>query len=263
MAKEEKRSPLKDRPLRTPGQSIDAEIRRVIEDGYEQYAVVALFLVLLAALEWWRWYAAKPPQPLLFSLAAIVAIIFAAWRLAKVRRGVQALRLGRDGERAVGQFLEDLRETGFKVFHDVPGNKFNVDHVLVGSLGVFTVETKTLTKPGRGRPLVVYDGSKVVVGGFSPDRDPVVQSKAQAGWLRDLIRESTGRSIQVQPVVVFPGWFVEQAEPPTKHEVWVLNPRQLPAILERQSAQFSAEDAKLISYHISRYIRTTIDHDLL
>lgn len=263
MVKENNRSPLTAAPLRTPGQSIDAEIQRVFEVGFEQYAVMALFLVLLAALEWWRWYAADPPQPVLFSLAAILAIIFAAWRFAKVRRGIQALRLGRDGERAVGQFLEDLRETGFKVFHDVPGNQFNVDHILIGSLGVFTVETKTISKPVRGRPLVAYDGTGVVVGSFSPDRDPIVQAKAQARWLRDLIRDSTGRSIRVQPIVVFPGWFVEQPEPPTKHEVWVLNPRQLPAILERQPTQLSSEDAKLVGFHISRYIRTTIDKDLL
>lgn len=39
-----------------------------------------------------------------------------------------------EGERAVGQFLEQLREQGFHVFHDVVGTGFNVDHVLVGSL---------------------------------------------------------------------------------------------------------------------------------
>lgn len=38
---------------------------------------------------------------------------------------------GPNGERAVGQYLELLREQGVKVFHDIPSDNFNLDHVLV------------------------------------------------------------------------------------------------------------------------------------
>jgi hypothetical protein len=60
------------------------------------------------------------------------------------------LRLGLEGERTVGHALEELRVYGYQVFHDIPGNKFNIDHVIAGPAGIFTIETKTRSKPGDG-----------------------------------------------------------------------------------------------------------------
>jgi hypothetical protein len=89
------------------------------------------------------------------------------------------------------------------IFHDLIGNDFNVDHVLVGPAGIFTVETKTFSKPARGNAKVTFDGENVLVNGFRPDRDPVTQARAQANWLRNLVLESTGRKVVVRSVVLF------------------------------------------------------------
>ena len=43
--------------------------------------------------------------------------------------------------------LEDLRAQGYAVFHDIPGDGFNVDHALIGPAGIFAIETKTRAKP--------------------------------------------------------------------------------------------------------------------
>ncbi|MBE0548059.1 MAG: NERD domain-containing protein [Rubrivivax sp.] len=118
---------------------------------------------------------------------------------------MRALRQGAEGERAVGQFLDRLRGDGYQVFHDVLGEGFNVDHVVIGSAGVFTVETKTWSKPVRGDARISYDGERLIAGSREPDRDPLLQAKAQARWLAALLAESTGRRLTVQPVVVFPG----------------------------------------------------------
>jgi hypothetical protein len=67
-------------------------------------------------------------------------------------------------------------EKGYLVFHDIVGNGFNIDHVLVGPTGVYTVDTKTISKPARGACEVVYYGEKVTVSGFTPDRNPAVQA---------------------------------------------------------------------------------------
>ena len=111
-----------------------------------------------------------------------------------LRRKIRQLRLARDGERAVGQYLETLRARGYRVLHDLVGNGFNVDHVLIGPTGMFAVETKTYRKPAKGAAEIVYDGERVTIAGRAPERDPVVQGKAQAHWLRDLLRDSTGRA---------------------------------------------------------------------
>ncbi len=132
---------------------------------------------------------------------------------------------------------------------------FNIDHVLIGPAGVFTIETKTWSKPLYGDARIAYDGENLTAGKLQPDRDPVVQAKAQSRWLKLLIAESTGRRLNVQPVVLFPGWFVEAASGSQK-EVWVLEPKALPALLANADHHLAAEDIKLVSFHLSRFIRS-------
>ena len=168
---------------------------------------------------------------------------------------MRALRQGIEGERTVGQFLERLREQGYQVFHDLLGDGFNVDHVLVGPAGVFTVETKTWSKPARGDARIVYDGNALAVAARKPDRNPLVQARAQAHWVRSLLAESTGRRLEVQPVVVFPGWYVDAA-PLAQRAVWVMEPKGLPAFLAKEPERLVAEDVKLVAYHLSRHLRS-------
>lgn len=201
---ENTRSPLKDKPLRLPGQSIAEERENLIEDAVGQPLTLALFIVLLAALEWWRFYTESKPNPIVFTLAAVVVVLYAALRVWRVIPKLRNLRQALDGERAVGQFLERLREQGFEIYHDVVGEGFNVDHVLIGPCGVFTVETKTWSKPLSGRSEITLEGDSLRAGSMQPDRDPVVQAKAQAGWLKGLLSESTGKQFKVRPVIVFP-----------------------------------------------------------
>lgn len=228
------RSPLKDKPLRLPGQSLEEERRKLFEDKLELPAFMAISLVGIAWMEWWHYYSDRPPQPILLSLIALGAIAFVGWRFWRLLPRFRALRQGMEGERAVGQYLERLRERGYLVFHDVIGSGFNVDHVLIGPAGVFTVETKTRSKPLRGEARVRFDGERILVGGHEPDRDPVVQAKAQAAWLRELLAESTGRKFAVRPVIVFPGWYVEQPSNALR-DLWVLEPKALPPFLEKEA----------------------------
>jgi hypothetical protein len=185
-----------------------------------------------------------------------VAIIGSGYCFVRIRRykhQIRVLKQGRDGEKAVGQYLDVLREKGYRVFHDVVGEGFNIDHVLIGENGIFSIETKTISKPVRGQAEVSYDGENVTINGLVPDRNPVLQAKAQSTWLHNLIKESTGRTVTVKPVLLYPGWFVSKQ--PKGAQVWVLNPKSLPAFLEHENGGLSPEDVNLVAYHLSRYIR--------
>jgi hypothetical protein len=249
-----KRSPLKDRPLRNPGQSLDEQIRDLISDYAWGPLVFVLFMVLVTALEWLRYYHSLPPKPWLYSSVAVPALGYAVWRFIRVRSEVKNRWLGRDGEKVVGQFLEVLRERGYRVFHDVIGDGFNVDHVLIGPAGVFTVETKTHSKP-NGDARVTFDGETVRIDGFEPDRDPVIHAKAQASWLRALLSESTGRRFEVRSVIVYPGWWVNEGSIKA-NTVWVLEPKRLPTFLDHEPRRLSKDDTLLASFHLSRFVRT-------
>lgn len=256
MSANETRSPIKGKPLRQAGQSLTEQLDQLWDDKVVPWLLVSIFFTLWCAWEWLRYFKPVPPQPWIVTTFAAGAIAVSAWRVRSLLPRFRALRQGREGERVVGEFLERMREQGYRVFHDVPGDGFNLDHVLIGPGGVFTVETKTWSKPVRGTPSIAYDGEKILVNGQEPERDVTVQARSQSKWLKRLLQESAGRDVFVQPVVVFPGWFVE-APPGTQREVWVMEPKGLPAFLDRQSQQVSDEDVALYAFHLSRYVRTS------
>jgi len=253
----ESRSPLTAAPLRYAGQSLDEEISRIWDDDLSPYVIAAIFIVAFSLQEWWKWYFDLPPHPVVISLFALIAVAFVGRKFVLTRRKIRSLRMARDGERIVGQFLEGLRENGYRVLHDIVGDNFNIDHLLIGPKGVFTIETKTMSKPARGKAEIDYDGTQILVNGFKPDRDPVVQAKAQAHWIKELVKELTGKSIKVRPTVVYPGWFINQTQKSSKPEVWVLNPKALEAFIENSDSELSDEEVRSFHAHLSRYVRNT------
>lgn len=253
-AKKKTRTPLKDRPLRNPGQSVRETRIDLAFDKVVGPMLMAMILCIVAMFEWIRFYYPIKAAPWLVTSVAVVALIYFAWHFVKYWPRVKALRLAEDGEKAVGQFLERLREQGYTVFHDVVGTGFNVDHVLIGPGGVFTIETKTWSKPAKGEAKVVFDGEQLSANGFTPDRNPVIQAKAQARWLRDLLTESTGKPIAVWPVLLFPGWYVENVQSAWR-EMWVLEPKALPKFLQNEADQLAPEDVSLAAFHLSSFIR--------
>jgi len=210
----------------------------------------------MAFLEWSHYlfkFPSMPITPILFTIMAAIAVVVALIKLRIAFREANCLKLGIVGEEAVGQYLEEkLRPIGCQVLHDIPGEGFNLDHVVIGPTGVYCVETKTRSKPLYGSPSVTYDGEKVTVDGFPPDRDPIVQAKAAANWLRELIERSTGRKIAVKPIVIFPGWFVKKM--PENAEVWVLNHKALPTFIANGQAKLATEDVALVTFHLKRYV---------
>lgn len=248
------KSPLKAKPLRNPGQSLDEQIETLLNDKITPWILVVIVPIVLAGLEWFRWSTQKPYNPGIYTATALVTTAIGVWKLRRFRRELQLLRLGRDGEKAVGQFLEDLRKEGYKIFHDIRGEGFNIDHVVIGSTGIYSIETKTFSKPVNRNTKIFFDGDSITKGGFQIGRDPVVQARAQSKWLSELLEGSTGRKNWVRPVVLFPGWFVESGWQP---DVWVLNPKSLKAFMKKQTHCLSEEDVALFSFHLSRFVRAS------
>lgn len=169
---------------------------------------------------------------------------------------IKLFELGRDGERAVGEYLERLRGKGYAVFHDIVGEGFNIDHVVFAPSGIYTIETKTRSKPTKGTAKVIYDGKRILVDGFELERDPLIQSKSQAEWLRGILHQSTGKMFPVQPVILFPGWYIESKGSQSTASVWVLNPKALPSFIESSGPKVSESDLHMASFHLSRYVRS-------
>lgn len=79
------------------------------------------------------------------TLFFLVVAMFAAVAERKIRSLLEkcrCCRLGFEGERYVAEELNQLMADGFRVFHDVPFDTYNIDHVLVGPTGVFVSKPK-------------------------------------------------------------------------------------------------------------------------
>jgi hypothetical protein len=249
-----KRSPLKQKPLRAPGESLSEERDRVLWDRLLTPFVIALLLVIFAVAEWLRQLWGDPPHPIVFSVIAVLAVGFFAFRFNRVRSHLRALGLGLEGEKAVGQFLEANRQPDWRLFHDLPGKGFNVDHVLVTPQGIFAIETKTFSKPAKGAATIRYDGERVLVNGLEPDRNPLVQARAARDWLSNLLFDTTAIRYPVRGVVLFPGWFIEPFNGRGQPDIWVLNEKAFVKFVENEPSMIKTEDVALACARLVNYV---------
>ena len=250
------KSPLKDSPLRNPGESLDKEIDKLVNDTAMTYLVMMLFSIVLAGLEWWRWTHDINFDPIGATIVALIVTPFCIYKIVKSLRKAKRLKQGRDGEKAVGQYLENLRETSAKIYHDIPAKNFNIDHVVIAKSGIYVIETKTYSKPDSGRPSVIFDGTSLKLNSGVTTDKPLSQVQASSNWLRELIKETTGKAFAVKPVIVFPGWFIEPTSDAKASDIWVLNPKGLPTFIANSKDKMTSEDMNLVSFHLSRYVRT-------
>jgi hypothetical protein len=246
-------SPLKTKPLRLPGESVDNQIHQLRENALMDYLFVAACVLLLALNEWFGYLTNSGRHPWVFTSLAAATFVYITPRIWRLKRNVKYLQLGRDGERIVAEQLDCLRELGAHLFHDVPGEGFNLDHVVICTHGIYAVETKTRTKRSP-QARVVVEGDSVTVAGYPPDRNPIEQVTSASRWLEKLLLLSTDKRFLVRGVVVFPGWFVEQRGP--REDVWVLEPKALPSFIRRAPEMIAPSDVALAAFHLSRYMRS-------
>ena len=245
---DQKRSPLNSNRLHYAGESLDKEISGLVYDYYHyHYLTIALFIAALAFLECFYWYFNVPRQPITALIISAATIPYCYMKMKKIENLIQNAKLGRDGEREVGQVLEELRADGYAIFHDIVGNGFNIDHVVVTPNGIFVVETKTYSKPLGG--IVAFDGHSVALTGQKPNEKIVSQAISNAGWVRKELEKSTGKYFPVTPVLVFPGWFVEK--PYHNNPIWVTNPKWLQWEIPKKPQTLSAEDVDKVTFCLS------------
>jgi len=196
------------------------------------------------------------PSPWFFTVVALIATLVAVRRIRAISVRKKKLRKGMIGEQILGKYLEEqLMPEKFHVLHDLiakMGDKtFNIDHVVVGPTGIFCVETKNWTNPNGSHHQISYDGKKILVDGFSPTKDPLVQGIAGAKWVSDLLETLTGKHFFVQPIVVFLGSYTTKN--PSYAPAWVLNEQAVPPFIRHNFGELSHDDIALVTAQLKRY----------
>jgi hypothetical protein len=219
------KNPINVHLLRSPGQTLLEKIEDVNSDLFS-YLFITPFLSLFLYV-----YYLSTSQSNLFFLSFtfiyFAGLFYIGYKLIKLSKERESLRLGYDAELAVGQELNLLMRQGFYVFHDVnlknTISEFNIDHVVVGKTGVFAVETKGRSKPissnGDHTFKVSFDGQKLIFPEWEETK-PVQQVKRQSMALQKWLSSAVGESLSVKAVIALPGWFVTTTK---KTDISVIN----------------------------------------
>src|ERR1035437_3348319 len=126
--KENKKSPIKDLPVRMPGQSLRERIEYLVDEDAMPWVIIAFCMIIVAFLEWIAVFFHTPRSPWPFTIIAVLMTIMAGVKMWRTKEKIKPLRLGQTGEEACGQFLEKkLRPAGYQVLHDIKADNFNVD----------------------------------------------------------------------------------------------------------------------------------------
>ncbi|HEY5194368.1 MAG TPA: nuclease-related domain-containing protein [Solirubrobacteraceae bacterium] len=126
---------------------------------------------------------------------------------------------GAAGEEHVGGLLDELSEEGWRIVHDASFDHGNVDHIVLGTAGVFTIETKS--RLGEVRVRTIHGG---------------ILRQAQSQ--RETLERITGE--QVEPLVVFSRAWVDKPLA-RRRGVRVIPARMLLAYLRRHAGTLTPE----------------------
>lgn len=132
---------------------------------------------------------------------------------------------GAEGEEVVGKILEDLSAEGWHVIHDVSFGRGNIDHIVIGPGGIFTVETKSR----RGKI-------------FLDSLDPKMLSQAYGE--KKKLEEITG--MEVQALLVFSQAYLVGRVPAKRRGVLIVPGRMLAGFFLRRRPKMSVEEAAVI-----------------
>ncbi len=251
------RSPIRLPLLKLPGQQVDESLQAFIEDHFLAPIMVLLMIGGMCLAEWNGYLRNVPRNPWLYTWwffgAALVIVIH--WR--RQWRKAMSVKLGRDGERAVAEYLNIRLNPDCRVFHGVPLEGGVADHVLICTHGVFVIETKARSLPVRGEPVIHVTDSGLRVNGFKPDRDPIAQVQCYVDALNRLLPDLAEFKIEAKGMVVFPSWRVSDTRK-SLARVWVLEPKELAGRLNKEPNLLRPDDVVYLTRRLASYLRAAM-----
>jgi hypothetical protein len=241
----QKRDPFSDPLLRPPGESCRLKIDKLVDEAF----VRILWFTLPLFLSLGAYYAHLSIAICLILFVISLAITwYTTKNLLDTARKFRNYRLGFEGERVVGQELNQTLSLGCEVFHDVQFNGYNIDHIIIAPSGVYAVETKTRRKGlEKNSHRVRYDGQKLIFPEWE-DNHGLAQALRNAKSLSAWLTGAVGEPVWVEPILTLPGWLVDRE---AKGNVTVMNPKEILGFVTRNTqAVLSQQLIQRISHQL-------------
>ena len=236
---EKRKNPINTDLLRSPGESLIEQIedKGIDIDSYLTALAVAPLLCYAMYLQGKH----SISNAIMLAVVGTGFTVFFTYKLVKLSQIRNKLKLGFDAELAIGQELNTLMRESYYIFHDVHLNNsaenYNIDHVVVGASGVFTVETKGRSKPlqkdGKAEFKVKFDGAQLTFPTWT-ETEAITQARRQAISLQKWLSSAVDEAVEVKPVLAIPGWYIETTG---KSDVTIINGKKSAAYFNNASGQ--------------------------
>jgi len=150
----------------------------------------------------------------ILSFLGFIYLLWIARRVKKAKNIYAAYKKGYQGERLMEDQLDEIRKAGFDVFHDFAlkdeHGMENIDHIIVGPPGVFTLETKNWTaKGGLQDHRITFDGTQLKIGDHVQEEKVLKQPRRQAAKLQGILQPVIKKPLWVVPILCFRDRYVQ------------------------------------------------------
>lgn len=246
---------------RVQGESLQEKIRDYEFKITEQFMLPVFFSAMTLFL--WFVYLFSLPINLYsvigFSIITVVFIIRAYFKVKQTRWILKRYRKGLEGERLVGETLNQLSNESTFVFHDIPGERFNVDHIIVSTRGIFVIETKHFNRELCHE--FFYDGLMIYRilknGRKFPCPKLLPQIDGEARFIQQEIERRTEIKLPVIKVAILIGAYITSSE--NFKDYWLLNETAFVKVFNQQKEMFDDSVAKLVASHIREMVKIDVD----
>ena len=258
---------------RIQGEGLQERIRNIEFDIYE-VCMLPVFFVMVTVFLWLfclnlKWIQFTPITASVFTIASIIISIHSYRKVKDLRKSLNNYRKGLEGERLVGEVINKLSNDKTYVFHDIPGDRFNVDHIIVSTRGIFVIETKHFDRSkchefsfdGNMIYRLMKDRARYLCPKLLPQMD------GEARFIQNEIENRTEMKIPVIKVAVLIGCFIhtpaengsDQNMKKYFSKYWIVNEKLLSSMFLEEKEIYDDSIVKLIASHIKELVKIDID----
>lgn len=246
---------------RIQGESLQAKIREYEFKILEQ-VIFPLYFGIVSLFAWGLslgWMTFNYITATICTIVMLFFIIRSYRKIKKLRWTLDKYRKGLEGERLVGETLNQLSGDTTYVFHDIPGERFNVDHIIVSTRGVYVIETKHFDRNLCHE--FFFDGSMVYRllknGKRFPCPKLLPQIDGEAQFIRQEIEKRAEIKLPVIKVAILIGSFIHNDG--KLNDYWLLNEKAFVKFFKAQKEIYDKTLVNTIANQIREMVKIDVD----
>lgn len=251
------------------GESLEWRIQELSGKIYE--SLISPTVVLVATIYFWMivlgFLKVNTFAAVFMTSLLVICSIRSFFKIRGIHKQIRHCQKGLDGERFVGSNLEKLSSNKTFIFHDIVCEKqnngktvkFNIDHVVVSTKGIFAIDAKNWTLPDReyNQADFTFKDNELIDSTGEVKKDLMNKIESQGEWLEGKINEWIGNRISVYRVGIMIGAFVNNANKDFS-KYWIINDSAFASLFDKEREKIPMQDVLRISDSLRRFVERPI-----